>query len=158
ERAYCRRTASQLAPSGFVPRPPRASEVATVIHPPRSTRPASCRGPRQRPLCGRDARSGLASRYAADRTTDPRQRSSSGLSRGGSGVDPNLFHLDWQRTLEVLAGIVLLAFIVERALSLLFENRWWLDRMDKRVSKELLAFAVASGVCIYLKFDALSMI
>jgi hypothetical protein len=42
-------------------------------------------------------------------------------------MDPNLYHLDWERTLEVLATIIVLAFVVERALSLLFENRWWLD-------------------------------
>jgi len=73
-------------------------------------------------------------------------------------MDPNLFHLDWERTFEVLATIVVLAFIVERALSVLFENRWWLKKLDAKVSKELIAFVVSAGACVYLRFDALSMV
>ena len=73
-------------------------------------------------------------------------------------MDPNLFHLDWERTFEVLAAIVVLAFFVERALAPLFENRWWLRRFDDQVSKELIAFLVALVVCLRWKFDAMSMI
>lgn len=73
-------------------------------------------------------------------------------------MDPNLFHLDWDRTFEVLAAIVILAFLLERALALLFENRWWLDRFDDKISKELIAFGLAAVVCWLWKFDALSMI
>lgn len=40
-------------------------------------------------------------------------------------VDPNLFHLDWDRTFEALAGIVVLSFLVERVCALPFESRWW---------------------------------
>lgn len=39
-------------------------------------------------------------------------------------MDPNLFHLDWERTFEVLLTIAVLAFFVERAFAPLFENRW----------------------------------
>lgn len=46
-------------------------------------------------------------------------------------MDPNLFHLDWERTIEALAGIVVLSFFVERGLALLFESRWWLGRMEE---------------------------
>ena len=73
-------------------------------------------------------------------------------------MDPNLFHLDWERTFEVLAAIVVLAFFVERALAPLFENRWWLARFDDKVSKELLAFVVALAICLRWQFDAVSMI
>jgi hypothetical protein len=73
-------------------------------------------------------------------------------------MDPNLFHLDWERTFEVLAAIVVLAFVVERALAPLFENRWWLARFDDKVSKELVAFGLAVAVCWIWNFDALSMI
>jgi hypothetical protein len=41
-------------------------------------------------------------------------------------MDPNLFHLDWERTLEALVGIIVLSFLVERACALLFESRWWI--------------------------------
>ena len=43
-------------------------------------------------------------------------------------MDPNLFHLDWDRTVEALAGIVVLAFLMERSLSLFFENRLTFDK------------------------------
>ena len=73
-------------------------------------------------------------------------------------MDPNLFHLDWERTFEVLTAIVVLAFLLERALAPLFENRWWLARFDDKVSKELIAFALALVVCLRWQFDAVSMI
>ncbi len=50
-------------------------------------------------------------------------------------MDPNLFHLDWERTIEALMGIVVLSFFVERACAVLFESRWWISRFqDARVS------------------------
>ena len=45
-------------------------------------------------------------------------------------MDPNLFHLDWERTLEAVMGIVVLSFLVERACSLLFESRFWIRLLD----------------------------
>jgi hypothetical protein len=51
-------------------------------------------------------------------------------------MDPNLFHIDWERTLEALVGIIVLSFLVERAWALLFESRWWISRFeDARVGK-----------------------
>ena len=73
-------------------------------------------------------------------------------------MDPNLFHLDWERTFEVLTAIVVLAFLLERALASLFENRWWLARFDEKVSKELIAFLVAVVICVHWQFDAVSFI
>jgi hypothetical protein len=73
-------------------------------------------------------------------------------------MDPNLYHLDWERTFEVLAAIVVLAFLLERALAPLFENRWWPARFDDKVSKELIAFVLALVVCLRWQFDAVSMI
>ena len=32
-------------------------------------------------------------------------------------MDPNLFFLDWERTFEVLISIIVLAFLLERALA-----------------------------------------
>jgi hypothetical protein len=45
-------------------------------------------------------------------------------------MDPNLFHLDWERTLEALVGIIVLSFLVERACALLFESRWWISQFE----------------------------
>ena len=51
-------------------------------------------------------------------------------------MDPNLFHLDWERTLEALVGIIVLSFLVERACAVLFESRWWISQFeDARVGK-----------------------
>lgn len=74
-------------------------------------------------------------------------------------MDPNLFHLDWDRVFEVLVTIIVLAFILERALALLFESRVFVNsRLDKSIGKEAIAFALAAGVCVYWQFDALSVI
>ncbi len=37
-------------------------------------------------------------------------------------MDPNLFHIDWDRLFEVLLAIIVLAFFLERAPALLFEH------------------------------------
>jgi len=73
-------------------------------------------------------------------------------------MDPNLFHLDWDRTLEALAGIVVLAFFVERALALLFEHRRFVAKFDESGLKEPIAFAVSAWVCWKWQFDAVSIV
>src|SRR3954454_15334594 len=73
-------------------------------------------------------------------------------------MDPNLFHVDWERTGEALMLIIILAFIIERALAVIFENRIWLSRFDKPGLKETIAVIVSLSVCIYWQFDALGMI
>ena len=51
-------------------------------------------------------------------------------------MDPNLFHIDWERTLEALVGIVVLAFFVERVCAVLFESRWWVRKFeDSRIDR-----------------------
>ena len=101
-------------------------------------------------------------------------------------MDPNLFHLDWERTLEALVGIIVLSFLVERACALLFESRWWIrlfedarlgetsvsqktnntsksekkDIMPGRLYplKEIISFIVALLICYFWDFDAVSII
>lgn len=73
-------------------------------------------------------------------------------------MDPNLFHVDWGRVFEVLVAIVILAFLVERALALLFETRFFINRLQGKNIKELIAFVVGAGVCLLWEFDGLSMI
>src|SRR5262249_34708862 len=72
--------------------------------------------------------------------------------------DPNLFHLDWERVGEVLATVVVLAFVLERALSLLFEHRFFLKNFGGKGVKEVIAAVVAVVVCARWNFDAISMI
>ena len=73
-------------------------------------------------------------------------------------MDPNLFHLDWGRLFEVLIGIVVLSFFIERALALLFESRFYISRLQGRSLKELIALVVSVVVCWFWEFDAISMI
>ena len=73
-------------------------------------------------------------------------------------MDPNLFNLDGERVAEVLAAIVILAFVIERALAVLFESRFFINRFKEKGLKEIIAFIVAALVCWYWEFDALSMI
>lgn len=73
-------------------------------------------------------------------------------------MDPNLFHLDWERVGEVLVAIVILAFLLERALAVLFESRFFIKRWKEKSLKELIAFVVGVLACWYWDFDAVSMI
>ena len=98
-------------------------------------------------------------------------------------MDPNLFYVDFERLMEILITIVVLSFFVERALSLLFESRWFIYRFestkavaeiknktgDKKISskekeknkktgiKELIAFISSVAVCFIWQFDAISI-
>lgn len=82
----------------------------------------------------------------------------------GEVYDPNLFHLDWERTFEVLLVIVVLSFLVERALAIVFESRLFLVWAKKREdegrgsAKAMIAFAVSALVCVFWKLDAFSVI
>jgi len=74
-------------------------------------------------------------------------------------MDPNLFHIDGERLAEVLFGIVVLSFLLERALAVLFELPVFLDSpLDRKGGKEAVAVAVAFFVCWYWDFDAISTI
>jgi len=58
-------------------------------------------------------------------------------------VDPNLFHVDWNRLAEVRVAIIVLSFFVERALALVFENRKLVERLSGSGAQEWIALAVA---------------
>ena len=73
-------------------------------------------------------------------------------------MDPNLFHLDWDRTIEVLATIVVLSFFVERALALVFEHKWFVAKFRDRGLKEPITFLVAAYLCRRWNFDAVSVV
>jgi len=99
-------------------------------------------------------------------------------------MDPNLFHLDYETVAEVLIGIVLLSFLIERALALLFESRWFISKTEdgkvlieiyglsmddpeaqkllkqkkKKGLKESISFIVSFAICWILHFDALTII
>jgi hypothetical protein len=74
-------------------------------------------------------------------------------------VDPNLFHLDWDRTIEVLFAVAVVSVLLERSLSLVFEHRRFVDsRFDKGGLKELIAYALSFCICRGWSLDAISII
>ena len=77
-------------------------------------------------------------------------------------MDPNLFHLDYERLFEVLVTIVVFSFFIERALSVIFESRWFINMYEankkRKGLKEVVALIVSIAVCIFWQLDALSII
>lgn len=73
-------------------------------------------------------------------------------------MDPNYFFIDWERLGEVLMTIIVFSFFLERALSPLFESRFFLNRFQGRSLKELIAVALGFTICWLWKFDALSFV
>jgi hypothetical protein len=73
-------------------------------------------------------------------------------------MDPNLFHLNWERTFEVLTMIVIVSILVERGLSILFESRVFISKLKDKGYKEIIAFVVSTAVCWRWDFDAISTI
>ena len=80
-----------------------------------------------------------------------------------TAIDPNMFALNWDVVFEVLVTIVLLAFILERALAVLFESHLFVQMDERRGEqgkgsyKPLIAFVLAAVGCIVWQFDALSI-
>lgn len=78
--------------------------------------------------------------------------------------DPRKFTINWEMVGEVLLMVIVLAFLVERALALLFESRWFIEIEKRREAaqqgsyKPLIAFAVSAAGCVMWQFDALSII
>jgi hypothetical protein len=73
-------------------------------------------------------------------------------------LDPTLFRIDWEVLSEVLVSIIVLAFLLERALSLLFEHRLFVNRLESKGFKEPIALLVAFAVVRAWQFDAVSVI
>ena len=73
-------------------------------------------------------------------------------------MDPNLFHLDYERTFEVFLAIIFLSLVVERFLAPIVESRPFKARFDKKGVKELLALIVGALICIFWDFDAVSIV
>ncbi len=73
-------------------------------------------------------------------------------------LDPNLFHIDWEQTSEVLICIVVLAFLVERALALIFESQLYIKSLGKYNLKELITLGTCFLIVSLWSLDALSII
>ena len=53
------------------------------------------------------------------------------------------FAIDGERLFNVLVVIIIASFFIERALALVFENKWLVDRLSNRGLKEPIAFVVS---------------
>ena len=73
-------------------------------------------------------------------------------------MDPNLFHVDWEQLFEVLAAVVVLSFVVERALAIIFEHRLYVATLDQKGLKTPIAFVVAALICWHWDFDLISVL
>lgn len=78
--------------------------------------------------------------------------------------DPNQFAIDWATLFEMLALIILLAFVVERALAMVYEStpfvKFSLKRKlaDKGDFKTLGAFILSSLVTMLFQIDLVAVI
>lgn len=73
-------------------------------------------------------------------------------------MDPLLFSINADVVVEVLATVILLSLIIERALSIVFEWRPVLDKIKEKGVKEPVAFIVTLVVVMSYKFDSLAII
>jgi len=73
-------------------------------------------------------------------------------------MDDTPFELSWERLDEALLTVVVLAFLLERALAIVFEHRLFVQRCQGKGYKEFVAFALAGLVCWHWDFDAISLI
>ena len=73
-------------------------------------------------------------------------------------TDPNLFAIDWGQLSEALTAIIVLSFLVERALAVFFENRHVDPILDSKGVKDPIAFVVACIICFQYDFDILAVI
>lgn len=71
-------------------------------------------------------------------------------------MDLVLLTINPELLFEVLLVVVVLSFFLERALALVFENRWVIQRISGRGVKEPISFAVCLAVCRQWQFDAIS--
>lgn len=74
-------------------------------------------------------------------------------------MDPNLFHIDYEKLFEILVTICVLAILVERGLSVIFESRPFINATENKSGvKELITTIISVGVCLYWQFDAITIL
>ena len=73
-------------------------------------------------------------------------------------MDPNFIHVDSERTFDAIMIVGVVAVIIERALSVVFQNHIYIEYLHKSGMKETIALAVSIAVCAAWKLDAMGMI
>ena len=73
-------------------------------------------------------------------------------------MDPSFFHLDGEAVFEVLVAIVIASFFIERALAVVFGHRTFVQHLQGKGAKEIIALIVGIVVAWYWNFDAMSVL
>ena len=79
-------------------------------------------------------------------------------------IDPTLFVVNWDTIFELLALIIILSFIVERMLALLFESpiyvKFHRNQKENGVGsfKSPIAFIVSAAICVIWQVDAIAVL
>ena len=73
-------------------------------------------------------------------------------------MDPALFRIDWDVLAELLATVIVLSFFLERALSLVFEHRFYVARFHEKGLKTPIALVFSLLVVVSWEFDVLSIL
>lgn len=73
-------------------------------------------------------------------------------------MDPALFRIDWEVLFEALMTLIVLSFLVERALAVLFEHRIFVQRLEQKGIKEILALFVSYAVVQGVEFDIFAIV
>lgn len=73
-------------------------------------------------------------------------------------MDPALFNIDWERLFQALAVVIVLAFITERALSVVFENKYLSVFFQRVHIKELIAIVLSYMIVSKFQFDLISIV
>lgn len=75
-------------------------------------------------------------------------------------MDPKLFFLDWELLAEILVTVIVISFFLERALSVLFESRWYITNVVEREVhiKEVISLILGVLIAGVWQFDVLSIL
>ena len=73
-------------------------------------------------------------------------------------MDPNFIHMDWERTLDAISLVAVLAIVIERGLSVVFQSRPYIEHLHRDGMKEMMALGVSIAACAFWKLDAMGMI
>jgi chromate transport protein ChrA len=73
-------------------------------------------------------------------------------------MTPVPFTLDMEKVFQLCVYLVVLSIFLERALALVFEHRWMIQRDNLHGKKELITFIVAFFICWKWDFDAFAVL
>ena len=73
-------------------------------------------------------------------------------------MDPALFRIDWEVLTEALVTLIVLSFFVERAVAVVVEHRVFVEKLEKKGVKEVLALVASYAVVQGVQFDIFAIV